>query len=109
MVVQIPMHVREPGQPCPIHAYTVYTTIGGKGRCHTRGVSEESVVCRRGSTQVRESTMALKTMADVTGSPKQIYQWPHKKDLSPAKNFKKMKKNYFLIFQPQADCGTCYY
>ena len=24
------------GPPCRIHAYTVYTPIGGKGRCRTR-------------------------------------------------------------------------
>ena len=70
----------------------MYTTIGGKGRCHTRGESEESVACRRGSTQARESTLALKPRADVTGSPKQGHQWPHKKDLCPTKILKKRKK-----------------
>ena len=83
-----------PGQPCRIHAYTVYTTIGGKGRCRTRGESEESVVHRRGSMQVRESTLALKPRADVTRSPKQGYQWPHKKDLCPTKILKKKKASF---------------
>ena len=73
--------------------YTVYTTISGKGKCHTRGESEESVVRRRGSTQARESTLALKPRDDVTRSPKQGYQWPHKKDSCPTKNLKKEKKN----------------
>ena len=77
----------EPGQPCHIHDYTVYTHIGGKGRCRTRGESEESVVHRRGSTQARESTLALKLRADVTRSPKQGYQWPHEKDMCPTKIF----------------------
>ena len=35
-------------------------------RCHTKGESEESVVCRRWSMQVRKSTLALKPRADVT-------------------------------------------
>ena len=79
----------EPGQPCHIHAYTVYTSFGGKGRWHTRDESEESVVHRWGSTQVRESTLALKPRADITRSPKQGYQWPHKKDLCATKILKK--------------------
>ena len=56
-----------------------------KGLENTRGESEESVVRRRGSTQARESNLALKSMADVTRSPKQGYLWPHKKDLCPIK------------------------
>ena len=59
------------------------------GRCRTRGESEESVVRRQGSTQARESTLALKPKADVTRSPKQGYQWPHEKDLCPPKIFLK--------------------
>ena len=70
----------EPGQPCRIHAYTVYTSIGGKGRCHTK----------EGSTQAKESTLALKPRANVTRSPKQGYQGPHKKDLCPSKFKKKI-------------------
>ena len=76
---------RKPGQPCRIHAYTVYTHTGGKGRCRTRGESEGSVVHRRGSMQARESTLALKPRADVTRSPKQGYQWPHETDMCPTK------------------------
>ena len=41
---------------------------------------------------MRESTLALKPRADVTRSPKQGYQWPHKKDLCPTKNLLKKKK-----------------
>ena len=48
--------------------------------CHTRGESEYSVVCRQYNMQVRGSTLALKPRADVTKSPKQGHQWPHKKD-----------------------------
>ena len=38
---------------------------------------------------MRESTLALKPRADVTRSPKQGYQWPHKKDMCPTKKKKK--------------------
>ena len=31
-------------------------------------------------TQMRESTLALKLRANVTRSPVQMYQWPHKND-----------------------------
>ena len=33
------------------------------------------------------SSLALKPRADVTRSPKQGYQWPHKKELCPQKFF----------------------
>ena len=44
--------------------------ISTVSRSRTRGESEESIVHRRGSMQVRESTLALKPRADVTRSPK---------------------------------------
>ena len=50
-------------------------------RCRTRGVSEESIACRRGSMRPRINP-------DITRSPKQEYQWPHRKDWYPPK-FKK--------------------
>ena len=50
-------------------------------RCHTRGESEESAAHRWWSMQLRESTLALKPRAEISRSPKQWYQWPHKKDL----------------------------
>ena len=40
-----------------------------------------------------EPTLALKPKGDVTRSPKQGYQWPHKKDPCPPKNF-----NFFLKY-----------
>ena len=47
----------------------------------------------RNSMQARkhasEFTLALKPRADVTRSPKQGYQWPHKKDMCPPKTLKK--------------------
>ena len=55
------------------------------------GVAPE--VNLRNSVQARkhasESTLALKPRADVTRSPKQGYQWPHKKDMCPPKILKK--------------------
>ena len=48
-------------------------------RCRTRGECEKQIAHRQRSTQLREYTLALKHKADVTRSPKQGYQWPHKK------------------------------
>ena len=39
--------------------------------------------------QIRLPTLALKPRGDVTRSPKQVYQWPHKQDLYPPKFFLK--------------------
>ena len=36
--------------------------------------------------QISVPTVALKPTGDVTRSPKQRYQWPHKKDLCPPNN-----------------------
>ena len=51
------------------------------GRCRTRGA-------KAGEKARKGSTLALKPRADVPSSPKQGYQWPHKKDLYPPKKFK---------------------
>ena len=45
-------------------------------KCSTRGESEESVACRRRSTQVRGFTLAWKSRADITRNPKQEHYWP---------------------------------
>ena len=37
----------------------------------------------------KAAPLILKLRGDVTRSPKQGYQWPHKKDLCPPKIFKK--------------------
>ena len=39
--------------------------------------------------QARESTLPLKSRADVTRSPEYEYQWPHKMDGCSQKSFKK--------------------
>ena len=46
-----------------------------------------------------ESTLALKPRADITRSPKQGYQWPHKKDMCPPKILKKEEKMMVLKFK----------
>ena len=46
---------------------------------------------RKENSQLCAGEEARKTRADVTRIPKQGYQWPHKKDLCPAKIFKKTK------------------
>ena len=50
------------------------------------------------------STLALKPRADVTRSPKQGYQWPHKKDMRPPKikkeNVRNVNNNEVKIWPP---------
>ena len=56
--------------PCRIHAYTVYTPIGGKGRCHTRcDLQDHSMQARKSAGKI--STLDLKPMRKDTRSPKQ--------------------------------------
>ena len=57
-------------QVCGSKRLSYHADLYTVSRCCTRGESEESVVCRQGSTQARESTLALKPRADVTRSPK---------------------------------------
>ena len=66
------------------------------GRCHGRG--EPQGMCNIThmpllSSNKAEPTLALKPRGDVTRSPKQEYQWPHKKDSCPPKILKKKKKD----------------
>ena len=56
--------------PCCIHAYTVSTPIGGKGRCHTRrDLQDHSTQARKSAGEI--STLDLKPMRKDTRSPKQ--------------------------------------
>ena len=48
--------LEKPAQPCHIHAYTVYTPIGGKGRCRT------SCDLQDHSTQARKSAGKIFTL-----------------------------------------------
>ena len=56
--------------PCCIHAYTVYTPIGGKGRCRTRHDLRDHRTQARKSAGER-STPDLKPVRKDTRSPKQ--------------------------------------
>ena len=58
------------GPPCHIHAYTVYTPIGGKGRCRTRCDLRDHRTQARKSAGER-STPDLKPVRKDTQSPKQ--------------------------------------
>ena len=55
--------------PCRIHAYTVHTPIGGKGRCHTRRDLQDHSMQARSAGKI--STLDLKPMRKDTRSPKQ--------------------------------------
>ena len=60
----------EPGQPCHIQAYTVYTPIGGKGRCCTSSdLQDHSSQARKSAGEI--FTLDLKPMRKDTRSPKQ--------------------------------------
>ena len=56
--------------PCHIHAYTVYTSIGGKGSCRTRRDLQDHHIQARKSAGER-STSDLKPVRKDTRSPKQ--------------------------------------
>ena len=97
LVAQIPMHVRGAWPAMPyIHAYTVYTSIGGKGRCHTScDLQDHSTQARKSAGEI--STLDLKPMRKDTRSPKQEQAvapqngpWSKQKILK--KNQKKKKK-----------------
>ena len=68
---------------------------GEETSCHA-GHQEVSRCCTRDESQgmyimyTYTKALALKPRKDITKSPKQGYQWPHKKDLS-CPNFKKNK------------------
>ena len=64
-------------------------------RCCTRGESEEYSMQTR--KHASESTLALKPGTGVTSSPKQGYQWSHKKDMCPPKILKRKEKKRNVI------------
>ena len=85
--------------PCRIHAYTVYTPIGGKGRCCTRhDLQDHSMQARKSAGKI--STLDLKPMRKDTRSAKQEQSVHHKMDLGPDKKFKnkKLELNRVLIW-----------
>ena len=54
---------------------------------------QDKLSTRLREARIRLPTLALKPKEDITRSPKQGYQWPHKKDLCPPKLKTKNKKN----------------
>ena len=83
--------------PCRIHAYTVYTPIGGKGRCHTRhDLQDHSMQARKSAGKI--STLDLKPMWKDTQSPKQEQSVaPQNGPWSRQKILKKRKKTYRAV------------
>ena len=77
--------------PCRIHAYTVYTSIGGKGRCRTRCDLRDHRTQARKSAGER-STPALKPVRKATRSPKQVQSVAPQTGPWSNKKFKKKKK-----------------
>ena len=61
------------------------------GRCHTRDESQGMYITYISAKCKKLPTLTLKPRGDITTSPKQGYQWPHRKDLS-IKLKKKQKK-----------------
>ena len=51
------------------------------------------------SSNKAEPTLALKPRGDVTRSPKQGYQWPHKWTCVQQKFLKKKKKNFLQLWE----------
>ena len=77
--------------PCCIHAYTVYTPIGGKGRCHTRhDLQDHSMQARKSAGKI--STLDLKPMRKDTRSPKQEQSVAPQNGPWSRQKFKKKKK-----------------
>ena len=56
----------------------------------------EPVTCLH-QAQIRMPTLALKLIRDGSRSPKQGYQWPHKKGLCPINFLKKQKRMMFYF------------
>ena len=71
-------------------------------RCHTRGESEDHT----GKKAWKGSNLTLKPRADITRSPKQRHQWPHRKVLCLKKNFKKKEKKIIQCLIPTMESFT---
>ena len=67
------------------HTEFIFLGFYTVSRCRSRGESE----VHPSEKARKRPTLALKPRADITRSPKQGYQWPHKKDLCPQKFFEK--------------------
>ena len=95
--------------PCRIHAYTVYTPIGGKGRCRTScDLQDHSTQARKSAGKI--STLNLKPISRTHEVQNRSNQWLHKMDLGPDKKFKKKKQNKLQINanQRKGHYSLCY-
>ena len=79
-----------------IHTYTVYTPIGGKGRCCTRRDLQDHRTQARKSAGER-STPDLKPVSRTHKVQNRSNQWLHKLGLGPTKKLKKKKNALDLI------------
>ena len=93
--------------PCCIHTYTVYTSIGGKGKCHTRHDLWDHCTQARKSAGER-STLDLKPVRKDTRSPKQEQSVAPQTGPSPNKKLKK-KKGMYEDKGELAVCFTLFY
>ena len=79
-----------------IHAYTVYTPIGGKGRCCTScDLQNHNMQARKSAGKI--STLDLKPMRKDTQSPKQEQSVAPQNEPWSKQNFLK-KQHSFLHF-----------
>ena len=77
-----------PSQVCGRDQLGSHANCQEVSRCSTRGESQGTCNATRTpppSANKAEPTLALKPRGDITRSPKQGYQWPHKKDSCPPK------------------------
>ena len=77
-------------QVCGLKGLNCHANLYTVNRCCTRGKSEDHT----SEKACKGSTLALKPRADITESPKQGYQWPHKRDLCRPKIFKNKKDQF---------------
>ena len=107
----------KPGEPCCIQAYTVYTTIGGKGRCHTSCELQDHST-QAGKSSGKISTLDLKPMRKDTQSPKQQQSvapqngpWSKQKMLHITQVLpvlKLMEHSCSVVFLPWTSIHPCY-
>ena len=62
-----------------VYRLSCHADLHTVSRCCNRGESEDHT----GKKACKGSILVLKPRADITRSPKEGYQWPHKKDLCP--------------------------
>ena len=85
--------------PCCIHTYTVYTPIGGKGRCRTRrDLQDHSMQARKSAGKI--STLDLKPMRKDTRSPKQEQSVAPQNGPWSRQKFSLNERNLMIFYNP---------